>query len=355
MIVTSEIKVNGMHCFGCESIIEDAISKIDGILYVKANFQKSFVKVSFYSDKTSLIKIQEVCESYGYSLILIPGTKKHRTIKILLSLIALAGLALLIIISRKLGHKIVLPEVNSDLTNGMIFLVGLLTGLHCVGMCGTFIIGYTSADTTEGRSRFRSHILYGAGKTLSYALLGALFGFAGSLFRITPLISGISICIAGVFLIFYGLNMLNIFPVLKPIRIKHPKEIAGDVQEKRSQSKSPFFIGSFSGFILGCGPLQVMYVMAAGNGNAVEGAKFLTLFGLGTLPALFAFGLLARALSNRMTRNFIHASGMILIVLGSMMLNKGLLTAKADDDLKSIQPACQCQKMTGQNSGKEVK
>jgi hypothetical protein len=100
---------------------------------------------------------------------------------------------------------------------------------------------------------------------------------------------------------------------------------------------------------------EVMYVIAAGNGNALEGAKSLTFFGLGTLPALIGFGLLARTLSNKMTRNLIHTSGIILILFGSMMLNKGFLRALSVDDSKPVQPACECQKMIDQNSGKEVK
>lgn len=284
-----------------------------------------------------------------------PLTKKYKVFRITLSVLALVFLILLIIISRKFGNKISLPEINSKISAGMIFLVGLLTGLHCVGMCGSFIIGYASADAESGRSIFRSHILYGVGKTVSYALFGALFGFLGSIFRITPLISGLSIGLAGAFLILYGIKMMNIFSTLKAICFKQPEKMATYAKEKRQQSKSPFFIGFFSGFILGCGPLQVMYVMAAGNGNALQGAKFLTLFGLGTLPALIGFGMLARTLSNRMTRNFIHASGIILIVLGSMMLNKGYLRAISVDDFKSVQPACECQKIIDQNSGKEVK
>lgn len=285
----------------------------------------------------------------------IAETKKHKVAKITYSVLALVCLTLLIIMSRKFGNKINLPEINSRISDGMIFIVGLLSGLHCVGMCGSFIIGYTSADAKDGRSNFHSHIFYGAGKTLSYALFGALFGFVGSIFRITPLISGISISIAGTFLILYGLNMLNIFSILKAIRFKQPEKMATYAKEKRQQSKKPFLIGFFSGFILGCGPLQVMYVMAAGNGNALDGAKFLTLFGLGTLPALIGFGLLARTLSNKMSRNFVRASGIILIVLGSMMLNKGFLRATSVDDFKSAQPACECQKMVDQNSGKEEK
>ncbi len=267
---------------------------------------------------------------------------KPKIFKIALSILALAGLLLILSAARQLGGQICLSEINSQATAGMIFILGLLSGLHCVGMCGSFIIAYTAKDAELGRSVFHSHILYGAGKTLSYALFGALFGIIGSLFRITPLISGITICIAGIFLILYGLNMLGTFSVLKAIRIKQPEAMINYALEKRQQSRSPFIIGFFSGFLLGCGPLQVMYVLAAGNGNALEGAKFLALFGLGTLPALFGFGLLARLLSSNLTRRFVQASGIILIVMGSMMLNRGLIKTGSTDDFKSAQPACNC-------------
>ena len=248
----------------------------------------------------------------------------------------------MLLIIRQYGHQLTLPEVNSHTSYGMIFIVGLITGLHCIGMCGSFLIGYTAKDTEQRYPVFRSHILYGAGKTFSYALFGAFFGFMGSVFRITPFISGLSIGLAGLFLIVYGFSILNILPTLKSIRMKLPLGIRQYLTSKRRQSRSPFYIGFFSGFIWGCGPLQAMYVLAAGNGNALEGAKFLTLFGLGTLPALLSFGLFARMLSNTMTRHFIRASGIILIVLGFMMLNKGLIRTTSDNELKSI-PAC-CQK-----------
>lgn len=355
MIVTKEINVDGMHCRGCEKIIEEALEKIAGIQNIKSDYQKSSVTINFDTEKTSLAKIREVCAACGYPVTSATKIKNYLSAKILYSALALISLVLLIIIARKSGQWINIPEINSVVTDGMIFFVGLLTGLHCIGMCGSFIIGYTSSDAENGRSHFRSHLMYGAGKTISYALLGAFFGFIGSLFRITPFISGISISIAGAFLVIYGLNMLNIFSVLKAFRFKQPEEIENFVNTKRGQSKRPFFIGFFSGFILGCGPLQVMYVMAAGNGSALEGAKFLTLFGLGTLPALLGFGLLVRTLSNRMTHRFLHVSGIILIVLGSMMLNKGIMRVKSTGNITSAQPACQCHKMTDQNSGKEVK
>ncbi len=240
------------------------------------------------------------------------------------------------VFSRKIWHQFSLPEIDSQLSDGMIFIVGLITGLHCIGMCGGFVINYTAKDTEQGQSSYLSHFLYGIGKTLSYAMFGAFFGFVGSIVSITPFIKGVSAICAGLFLIVFGLNMLNIFAPLKRFRFKQPEAMARFAIEKRRQSKSPFFIGFFSGFLLGCGPLQAMYVLAAGNGDPLQGAKILALFGLGTLPALLSFGLLTKVLSEKMTRRFLQASGIILLFIGSMMLNKGLIRTESGYDFKTV-------------------
>lgn len=339
---TEKIIVTGMVCSGCETSIEEAVGQLIGVESVKADYPSNTVVVSFDDKQIDLARIHDQCAEQGYPVAAIPviESKTRLFFKVLLSLVMFASLVFLIVLARKsghVGHHLGLPDLNSYVSDGMIFVVGLVTGLHCIGMCGSFVIGYTLTDAEQGRSSYLSHLLYGLGKTFSYALFGALFGFLGSLFTITPFIGGMSAIIAGLFLVIFGLNMLNLFSALKRIRIKQPAAVAKFAIEHRKQSRSPFFIGFFSGFLLGCGPLQTMYVMAAGYGDALQGARILTLFGLGTLPALLSFGLIARFLSSKMTRFFIHASGIILIIMGLMMLNKGLMRTQSGFDLQSIQ------------------
>lgn len=331
----NKISVLGMQCSGCETIIEDAIQKLEGVEQVKANYAEGNVEVSFDHKRIKLAQIYSAIKSSGYEVNLQKSSQRS-WLKIVLSIIALLGIIAVMFFSRKLWHQFSLPEIGSHMSEGMIFMVGLITGLHCIGMCGGFVIKYTTKDAAEGHSSYLSHFLYGTGKTLSYAMFGAFFGFVGSIISITPFIRGVSAICAGLFLIVFGLNMLNIFAPLKRFRFKQPAAMAKFAVEKRSQSKSPFFIGFFSGFLLGCGPLQAMYVLAAGYGDPLEGAKMLALFGLGTLPALIGFGMLTRVLSAKMTRWFLHASGIILIFIGSMMLNKGLLKTKSGYDFKSL-------------------
>ena len=336
MQTSKQIDIKGMMCSGCEAIIEEAVSEIEGVSEIHADYPTSKCQLSFDDKQTSLEDIFKVIEQQGYEIDLAPVSKGNVFIKISLSLLALIGIVMLMVFSRKLWHQFSVPDISSQLSYGMIFVVGMITGLHCIGMCGNFVIGYTVKDAEQGHSAYLSHLLYGAGKTISYAMFGALFGFIGSVVSITPFISGVSILLAGIFLIIFGLNTLNLFAALKRVRIKQPEAMARYANKKRRNSRSPFFIGFFTGFLLGCGPLQAMYIMAAGNGDPVEGAKFLAAFGLGTLPALLGFGMATRWLSGTMTHRITQISGVILLVMGTMMLNKGLMKTKSGYDFKSI-------------------
>ncbi len=333
-----KLTVSGMQCEGCETIIETAVTKLAGVKTVKADYSTGNVTVRFDPEKTAPDEITQAIESNGYSVVPTPAKiKRPLWLKILYVILAVSALVAVMIAARKLSHQFTLPELDTHLSDGMVFIIGLITGLHCIGMCGGFVLSYTAKDAEMHRPSWLSHFLYGFGKTLSYAMFGALFGLLGSMVSITLFMQGLTNIAAGLFLILFGLNMLGFNKILKYIHIRQPKRVAQFVQKHNKRSRSPFFIGFFSGFLLGCGPLQAMYVMAAGSSDPLQGAKILTLFGLGTLPGLLSFGYLARLFSSKTTRRFFQLSGIILIFVGSMMLNKGLIRTHSGYDFKSIQ------------------
>ncbi|MGZ8548977.1 MAG: urease accessory protein UreH domain-containing protein, partial [Sulfuricurvum sp.] len=85
------------------------------------------------------------------------------------------------------------------------FTVGFLTGFHCIGMCGGFVMNYTQG--VQGRRAvFFAHLSYALGKNISYALLGAVFGALGAVLTITPHMRGIAALVAGIFLVLFGNN-----------------------------------------------------------------------------------------------------------------------------------------------------
>ena len=204
-------------------------------------------------------------------------------------------------------------------------------------MCGGFVLSYTADDAGAGRPSYLSHLLYGAGKTLSYTLIGATFGLLGAFVAFTPMLRGVAGMLAGAFLIVFGLNMLGLFAPLRRFRLGLPVPLQTFIYEKQARSRHrPFVIGLLNGLMLACGPLQAMYVMAAGTGSALEGAKMLFAFGVGTLPVLLSFGVLSTFISGALTHRLLRASGVIVVVLGAVMINRGLILTGSGYDLHSI-------------------
>ncbi|MFA5920573.1 MAG: sulfite exporter TauE/SafE family protein [Methylococcaceae bacterium] len=229
-----------------------------------------------------------------------------------------------------------MPKLSRDMSYGLLILIGFLTSFHCVGMCGPLILGYTAKSATNGQKSYGTHFLYGIGKTLSYTVIGALFGAFGSVVAFTPYAQGAVGVAAGVFLILFGLHMLEVFPALSHFQIKTPKFVMRFVGKEYRKHSNPFVIGLLNGLMIICGPLQAMYVMAAGTGSWTEGAAILFFFGIGTLPLLLGFGFLTSLLSANLTPKLLKASGFIVMILGAIMLNRGLAVTGTGVDFNTM-------------------
>lgn len=331
------IKVTGMQCGGCETVIEETVSQLEGVGEVKANYDNGMMSVRFDPEKCSIDTICRTIEPKGYRCVLMaPKAKTSVTKRILFSVLGLVIIALLVFAARRYGHALVMPTFDGPMSDTLVLIVGFITGFHCVGMCGGFVLTYVNAALEEKRSPYLAHLFYGVGKTISYTMFGALFGLLGSLVSFTPWIRGATAIIAGLFLLGFGLNMLGFFGWFRRVRLKQPKAVEQLMEPARRRFRHPLLIGFFTGFIFACGPLQAMYVLAAGTASPWEGAKVMFLFGIGTLPALVGFGLFAGFLSGRMLQNFFKISGVLVISLGLIMVTKGLHKTNAQTHLRSL-------------------
>ena len=229
-----------------------------------------------------------------------------------------------------------MPKLSRDMSYGLLVLIGFLTSFHCVGMCGPLILGYTAKNATKGYKSYGTHLLYGIGKTLSYTMIGALFGAFGAIVAFTPYTQGAVGIAAGVFLILFGLHMLEVFPALSHFQFKAPGFVMRFVGKEYRKHSNPFVIGLLNGLMIICGPLQAMYVMAAGTGSWSEGAAILFFFGIGTLPLLLGFGFLTSLLSKNLTPKLLKASGVIVMALGAIMLNRGLAVTGTGVDFNTL-------------------
>lgn len=349
----------GTTCESCAEIIKRQAMKVKGVQSVQFSYVTETGSVEFDPEKTDIDAILYKIEEKGYRCFILdtadtPNGKpaKKRTSSPAAALgwvVAIAGIAVVLYFLSNVMGGIELPMLSQNMGYGLLFLVGLLTGFHCIAMCGGFVVSYTAKDSQEGRKSHKSHMLYGVGKVMSYTVIGAAFGLLGSIVAFTPAMRGVAGLLAGLFLVIFGLKMLNVFPALRRFSLKTPGFLNRFVG--RNQSGSPLVIGLLNGLMIACGPLQAIYIMAAGTGSVVEGAKLLFVFALGTLPVMLGFGYFASMISSRMTNKILRASGVIVIILGIVMVNRGLALTGTGYDFGSLVQSVSAEDATGKVIG----
>ena len=221
-----------------------------------------------------------------------------------------------------------------------IFLIGLLGGVHCVGMCGG-IVGAFSVATP--RRPFPVPVLtqhawfsaaaagglrvlaFNAGRIGSYLIAGALAGVLGSI----PAMMNIAILqrgaywLANLMLVALGLTLMNTWHGLSRI------EAIGQWVWRRLQPLIRRFLpvetawqalalGGLWGWVP-CGMVYSVLMTAVLSGSALQGASVMLAFGLGTLPLLFSMGMLGSRLQAGLRMPLLR------LLAGSLVLLFGLL------------------------------
>ena len=332
------LQVEGMTCTGCETRIENAVKKLDGIEKVKAIYNSSNVYVTYNADAIKLKTIIDTIEKLNYTVKNKPTdtTNNIKTSNISnnepewpgvgqIAGIAVIVLALYVIIKNTIGFNFV-PEVNQSMGYGILFFIGLLTSLHCVAMCGginlSVCVRHKASDGDSKLDRLKPSLLYSVGRVISYTIIGGIVGGIGSVVSFSGAAKGLVAILSGIFMVIMGINMLNIIPALKKFNPRMPKIFAKKVHEN-SGNRGPLVVGLLNG-LMPCGPLQAMQLYALGTGSAMTGALSMFLFSLGTVPLMFGFGAVSSFLSSKFTHKMMKVSAVLVLLLGIIMLNRGL-------------------------------
>jgi sulfite exporter TauE/SafE/plastocyanin domain-containing protein/copper chaperone CopZ len=309
-----KLKVSDMHCTSCEGRIEREISKLPGILNVKAVYAKSIVEVEYDSNACSISEIKEAIKKAGYSIG--GGSESNKVAGILI-----IGVAIVLLSKFSAGFDMS-SKLQSNVTYFVLFVIGLLTSLHCVGMCGGIMLSQSVAKKNNGKlSAIKPTLLYNTGRVISYTILGGIVGALGSVFNVSlKLKAGVAI-FAGLFMIIMGFNMAG-FSLFRRLHIRMPWSSC----KVKSKAKTPFVVGLLNG-LMPCGPLQTMQLYALGTGSAMKGALSMFMFSLGTVPLMLFFGMVTGILSKGYTKKILKLSGILVLVLGIIMSNRGLAMA----------------------------
>ncbi|MBU2530295.1 MAG: sulfite exporter TauE/SafE family protein [Elusimicrobia bacterium] len=335
MLKKIKIQIKGIHCKSCKILIETEVDILDGVKDVNVNHQTGECRIEFEDNKVSQKKIFDAIEKLNYEVGEIKPNKKGVEIKIskklLIAGILLAVFATGYFLIKYFGLLEVLAKLNEEkIGYWLIFLIGLLASFHCVGMCGGLVVTYTAKHHSDNKDKKKPsslpHFQYNLGRMISYSAIGAVLGGFGSFFAINPTFTGTITLVAGGFMVLMGLSLATNFGWLEKIKLKTPAFIARFLyrQSHTKKPKGPFIIGLLNGF-MPCGPLQAMQLYALASGSITRGALSMGIYALGTVPLMFGFGKFISLISQERIKQVMKFSGVIVIILGLFMFNRGLV------------------------------
>jgi sulfite exporter TauE/SafE len=203
------------------------------------------------------------------------------------------------------------------------FIAGFSGFFHCLGMCGPFVAGYSTAQSCH--SPFKLHLGYNIGRLLAYSFLGGLFGFLGKLIDFSAgfaKIHGAAAILGGSIMIIYGFNNLGALRWLpfnfSGINLPFHHRI---VNKALTQPNffSTLLLGLATSF-LPCHLLLPIEAMAAGSGSPLRGILILFVFGLGTLPGMSIYGLIASKLKKELHQRFATFTSLMMIATGIALI-----------------------------------
>jgi sulfite exporter TauE/SafE len=213
-----------------------------------------------------------------------------------------------------------------------VFAASLLGSFHCAGMCGAFVAiacGSPDGAARGWRRALNTQAAYHGGRLLSYTLLGVAAGATGSMLNLAGALAGvrpIATALAGATIATFGvisllrlrganIGKLNVLPASWTRLVAR----ASGVAMNRPPAVRALMIGLLT-TLLPCGWLYAFTITAAGTASPLLGGVAMIAFWAGTLPALAAVGVGAKALLGPVGRKMPVVTAVALVVIGLFTL-----------------------------------
>lgn len=202
-------------------------------------------------------------------------------------------------------------------------LIGLLGSSHCLVMCGGIAAALQFSMPGQSRlQQLRLQLLLSLGRLSTYALFGGLVGYfgatamslAGASLLWLRLLAGVLLVAMALYIarLWFGLTLLErlgqrLWQKVQP----HTKRLL-----PLDSNLKAYSYGLLWGF-LPCGLVYSTLSWSLASGGAFSGALLMLMFGLGTLPALLAFGAAATSLTQlKNTLWFRYTAALLLAIYG---------------------------------------
>ncbi|MBN9311507.1 MAG: cytochrome C biogenesis protein [Chryseobacterium sp. 39-10] len=203
--------------------------------------------------------------------------------------------------------------------------LGFASGFHCIGMCGPIALsmGLTKKQSTN---YYLQNLTYQFGRIFTYSLLGATLGIVGKGFELAGFQQYLTIAV-GILLVlmaffsFGGKDFASKIPFLSTFLFRVKMNLGKLLQ--KADYRSRFTTGILNGF-LPCGMVYMALTASLASGGIWQGALFMALFGLGTVPFMFSVVLLGNLMTNAFRIKILKFVPVMMIILGGLFILRGM-------------------------------
>lgn len=231
-----------------------------------------------------------------------------------------------------------------------LFITALIMGgigtMHCIGMCGPIALSLPVVSSSN-TSRFLSTLLYNAGRVVTYSILGAIFGIAGSTAAFFGYQQWLSVIMGIIILVL-------IFLPGNHLAKKHFLTIMFDTLRTklgnlfvRKNYHSVFFIGLLNG-LLPCGLVYMALAGAISTVSVINSSIFMAAFGLGTLPVMWSISFFGAFINIRVRQGIRKVYPYLMTVMAILLILRGLgldipyISPALHQGQHTEQPAIEC-------------
>jgi len=289
-----KIHVEGMTCSSCEQKVIAAFKRQSGVKAVQASYQTGAV----YLQGERLpedAKLEKAIAPLGYHVVKPTFPWKFAAL-LSFGLVVYFGFSMLY-------GRLLFDPTQQTFSFGLVVVYGLVSSLHCVGMCGSIAMG--SVLNKKGIKPLNGMVPYQLGRLISYTLSGILLGTLGSVFTISQGLRNILLLGAGIWMLALALQMSGILRISLPsFSFKSKKKANG-----------AFVIGLLNA-LMPCGSLQTMQIIALTTSSWWMGGAVMLIFGLMTAPSLMMMQWFATRLSAVKGQSVKMISAFVVALMG---------------------------------------
>jgi uncharacterized protein len=201
------------------------------------------------------------------------------------------------------------------------WMLGLVGSLHCAGMCGPLALALP-APSTQAVSYVLGRLVYNAGRVITYALMGVVFGLLGRTLALAGIQQWVSLALGIALLV--GLLAAPRLAMSGPVAraVGRLKQLMGVYLRTRTLGALGA-LGLLNG-LLPCGLVYVACAGAAATGEVVGGLLYMGAFGLGTVPMMLAISLSGKLVHATLRHWLARAVPVSVALVAVLLIVRGL-------------------------------